>query len=184
MLVLNALMNSTTHRKEYKAWSHAKDRCYKRHDPRYHIYGARGITMCDRWLNSFPNFLLDVGPAPTKQHTIERRNGALGYTPSNCIWATRKEQANNVSTNRRVEFNGEEFTLKQLAEREGVNYKSLWHYFVVRSLTVAVSLAKATKLGESRKPGERKFWTADISAVNRKKALDRWKGGAAAWNRA
>ena len=72
-----------------------KVRCYKKASPNYKDYGGRGITICDRWLESFENFALDMGLKPTSKHTIERENNDGNYEPSNCKWATRVEQGQN-----------------------------------------------------------------------------------------
>lgn len=114
-----------TRTKEYRAWAHAKGRCHRPSDPRYRIYGARGIKMCDRWKNSFQSFLEAMGRAPSKQHTLERKDSGGNYEPSNCIWATYAEQANNKSTNRIMDYNGKRMTLAQLAHFVGREYHSL-----------------------------------------------------------
>ena len=84
---------------EYKSWQGAKERCYKKNRSGYHQYGGRGITMCDRWLNSYENFYEDMGKKPTKQHSLDRIDLNGNYEPSNCRWATSLEQSNNKTDN-------------------------------------------------------------------------------------
>mgnify|MGYP003394593277 CR=1 FL=1 len=90
-----ATVNRTATR-EYRIWAGIKTRTTNPNNPSFRYYGGRGITMCDRWLNSFENFLADVSPMPGPQYSIDRypnRNG--NYEPSNVRWATPKEQAKN-----------------------------------------------------------------------------------------
>lgn len=80
---------------EYRTWKAMKERVRNPNAPNYHLYGGRGITICERWLADFNNFLADMGPRPEGM-TIDRfpdKNG--NYEPSNCRWATAKEQSNN-----------------------------------------------------------------------------------------
>ncbi len=91
---------------EYRAWQAMKRRCYNPNVHQYSDYGGRGIRVCERWLHSFENFLADMGPKPTPQHTIDRKDGDKDYTPGNCRWATDGEQRRNKRTTRYVTVGG------------------------------------------------------------------------------
>ncbi len=95
-----------------------KDRCLNINNQYYYNYGGRGIIVCDRWLNSFENFYADMGPKPTNDHSIDRYpNGDGNYEPGNCRWATSREQNNNRRDNVIINYNGNDYTRGQLAEK-------------------------------------------------------------------
>jgi hypothetical protein len=83
--------------REYILWSTMKARCANPNREEYSRYGGRGIRVCDRWRgpNGFENFMADMGPRPSPQHTVERNDNDGNYEPSNCTWSTRKEQHKN-----------------------------------------------------------------------------------------
>lgn len=78
----------------YMSWGSMKQRCLNKKHKRYYDWGGRGIKICDRWLNSFKNFLEDMGERP-KGMTLDRINNNGNYEPSNCRWSTSKQQASN-----------------------------------------------------------------------------------------
>jgi hypothetical protein len=80
---------------EYHTWYSMKYRCNNTNSKDYPDYGGRGITICDRWLESFDNFYKDMGEKPTAKHSLDRINVNGNYEPSNCRWATIAEQSNN-----------------------------------------------------------------------------------------
>jgi hypothetical protein len=79
----------------YYTWSNIKQRCYNKKHPSYKYYGARGIKVCDRWINNFDIFSQDMGEKPNKDYSIDRINNDGNYEPSNCRWATKSQQQLN-----------------------------------------------------------------------------------------
>lgn len=83
---------------EYKIWAGMIRRCENPHEKCFKNYGARGITVCAEWRDSFEAFYRDMGPRPAPHLTLERKKNHLGYFKDNCVWATKKEQAHNTRT--------------------------------------------------------------------------------------
>lgn len=79
---------------EYTAWWNMLQRCYNPNSHNYKWYGAKGVTVCERW-KRFENFFVDMGTKPSPELTLERKNTFGNYEPSNCVWATQKDQQNN-----------------------------------------------------------------------------------------
>lgn len=110
---------------EHLVWKEMKRRCMSENRPQYKDYGGRGIKVCERWLNSFAAFLVDVGPRPSPKHSIERKDNDGDYEPGNVRWATRREQSRNKRTNRFYTFRGEKLCLQDWAERFGIRDDTL-----------------------------------------------------------
>lgn len=87
-----------TRTKTYKSWIAMVRRCTKPTDQAWKYYGQAGISVCDRWLNSFENFYADMGKRPDGM-SIDRINPFKGYSPENCRWADAKTQATNTKRN-------------------------------------------------------------------------------------
>lgn len=133
----------------YKIWVGIIDRCENENNRSYPDYGGRGIKMCQRWRESYEAFVADMGERPPKM-TIERNDVNGNYEPSNCRWASKKEQANNTTRNHFVEFDGQRLTIAQWAEKIGVKPMILVQrlflgWSVERALTQPVRHRSANK---------------------------------------
>jgi hypothetical protein len=109
--------NDIFYKKEYNAWKNMKQRCYTRKDASFAFYKEKGIIVCERWLHSFENFLLDMGVATSENHTVDRIDNNGNYEPSNCRWATRKEQSDNRSVSIKLNYNGVEMSLMDWSKK-------------------------------------------------------------------
>lgn len=127
-----------------------KKRCYNPNSPAYKNYGGRGIKICDEWLqkngNGFKNFYKWAISNGYKQGlTIDRINVNGNYEPSNCRWATAKEQSNNRRNNRIVIYKEKKYTLSQLSEYLNIKITTLsWrleHNWNENELGMEVNLA-------------------------------------------
>ena len=135
--------NGGKSRREYSSWQHMRARCLDVNNCQYHNYGGRGIKVCDRWVNSFNNFILDMGEAPSIKHSLDRFPNKDGdYEPSNCRWATDLEQSRNKRTNRWIEYNGEKMILQDWAIKIGIKPNTLAKRLSKWSLEKAVTLKK------------------------------------------
>jgi hypothetical protein len=108
----------------YLSWQAAKSRCYNPKTVNYPSYGGAGITVCDRWRDSFENFLSDMGKRP-KGCTLDRIDPCGHYEPSNCRWATPKEQTATTSRLRYYNWRGRQMLINEIAETEGIPRTSL-----------------------------------------------------------
>lgn len=125
MITNSKMRHGQADSKAYNAWRHIKGRCLNPKDKRYEYYGGRGIKVCDRWLETFENFYFDMGDPPTPQHSIDRINVDGDYEPSNCRWATVKEQMNNTRQTPKYTYQNESHTLKEWAEIKNITYSTL-----------------------------------------------------------
>lgn len=103
----------------YGVWNTMRQRCQNPASKSYARYGGRGITVDPSW-NNFWAFVQDMGERPPGT-SIERINNDGPYSPANCRWATRTEQCNNTSTNKKIEYRGKLQTISQWAHELGFN---------------------------------------------------------------
>lgn len=123
--VHGASLKTSKLRRTFLTWVGMRRRCSDaKHGP-YRYYGGRGITVCDRWLNSFENFLADMGERPNGM-TIERKNNNLGYFKDNCRWAIHLDQCNNRRRNLRFNHLGRTMTVSQWSRELGVSDKLIY----------------------------------------------------------
>lgn len=110
---------------EYTIWSGLKTRCTNPKEKHWHCYGGRGIKVCERWKHSFEAFLADMGPRPSKGHSIDRIDNDGNYEPGNCRWATKDEQYGNRSNSRKITWGGITLCLSQWERRLGLGNQTL-----------------------------------------------------------
>lgn len=109
---------------EWHVWTRMLRRCDKEYDISYANYGGRGISVCPEWYE-FGNFIADMGTRPSKKHSIERLDNNGNYSPENCKWALKDEQANNTRINRYITIDGATKTLSQWSKATGVNRRTI-----------------------------------------------------------
>lgn len=129
---------------EYSCWRDMQSRCENPRYLNYCNYGARGISVCDRWRGSFQAFIDDMGPRPGKGYSLDRIDNDGNYEPSNCRWATKREQDNNRRTNRLLTHRGQTKSLTEWAREFGINPLTVHHrlqrgWDLHRALTAPVS---------------------------------------------
>ncbi len=110
-----------THTPTYNSWYAMRQRCHYKGSISYPRYGARGIKVCKRWRDSFKNFITDMGTRP-KGYYLDRIDNSGDYTPSNCKWSTKKDQARNRRTSRMITAFGKTKCIAAWAEES--NYTS------------------------------------------------------------
>ena len=107
-------------RRLYSLWCGIHARCTDTTRSDYARYGAKGVTVCERW-ELFSNFLEDMGPRPSAKHSVDRKDGKRGYEPDNCRWATVIEQQRNRSNNHMITWRGETRCMTEWGEVVGLS---------------------------------------------------------------
>ncbi len=118
---------------EYRTWEHIIQRCHNQNYTQFHLYGGRGIYVCDEWRASFVTFFSDMGKRPSAKHSIDRIDGNGPYSPENCRWATTEQQAKNRRNVRIITVAGVSHSIPEWSELTGIPYGTLatrlsrWH---------------------------------------------------------
>lgn len=109
----------------YKIWGNMIQRCSNPKNDSYHLYGEKGIYVCEGWKDfaTFRNWATENGYADNL--SIDRIDNSKGYSPDNCRWATPQEQTDNRDCTINVSYNGKTQTIKRWAEETGIAYKKL-----------------------------------------------------------
>lgn len=127
----NTTIRNTKHKmygtSEYNTWQSMKKRCLNPNHKAYDYYGGRGITVCDSWINSFPNFYNDMGSKPNKDSSLDRIDNEKGYFKENCRWASKKTQTRNQRNNRNLTIDGETKTIGEWSEISGIKWQTIHH---------------------------------------------------------
>ncbi len=120
------MKHGLTRTRIYTIWLNMKSRCYNKNNLSYCDYGAKGVVVCDRWLNSFELFYHDTKKGYKKHLTLDRFPNQDGnYEPSNFRWATQKEQQRNRRNNMKLTIDGETKLIIEWSEIYGINYKTI-----------------------------------------------------------
>jgi hypothetical protein len=112
---------------EWNVWNRMVQRCHNPKNPGYRYYGARGVTVCDRWRSNFANFFEDMGGRPSASHELDRHPDPAGpYAPGNCRWVTHKQNCRNKRKHRRLTHDGKSLTISEWSELTGIKYLTIW----------------------------------------------------------
>lgn len=109
----------------FHVWTGMMSRCYNSNDKRYVLYGGRGITVCEKW-KDINQFILDMETTYQKGLQIDRKDNDQGYSPDNCHWVTRMEQARNKSSNVNLSYDGKTLCLSEWSQITNLSYGTLW----------------------------------------------------------
>lgn len=124
-----SIKHGKTETPEYKTWTDVKTRCLNPSSTGYKNYGGRGITICNRWKDSFEAFLEDMGEKPTPNHSIDRIDNDGNYEPGNCQWVTIEEQIRNRRITIKVEVNGATKTLAEWCKEYDCTFASAYYRY-------------------------------------------------------
>ncbi len=136
----------------YILWRNMKVRCFVTTNKDYPNYGGRGVTVCERWKDSFDDFYADVGDLPAPGYELDRINNDGNYEPGNVRWATRKEQLRNRRNTKFYEHEGVTKPIVQWAEEHGVEPNALTYRLLVKKMSFVDAVTVPMRKYVKRKP--------------------------------
>ena len=140
------IVHSMCGTEEYKTWVRIKGRCTNLNDPSYHLYGGRGIRVCQEWMDSFQAFYDYMGDRPSNKHSIDRYpNNDGNYEPGNVRWATMAEQNRNRRCNRWLEHEGKRMVAADWANQFEIPQGTLTVMLRTRTIGECVEFFKMPK---------------------------------------
>lgn len=125
----------------YKSWASMKERCNNPNHVSYPHYGALGIKYVPEWAN-FEAFFADMGERPSKNYQLDRIDPDGNYTPENCRWATKLQNARNKRRVKRITYNGKTQTIKEWAKEIGLNYQTLFYRISIQGWDIKRALTE------------------------------------------
>lgn len=133
----------------HDAWCSMKQRCYYPSHAHFRLYGGRGIAVCERWRLSFVAFVSDMGERPSPLHSLDRIDPDGNYTPENCRWATRVEQARNTRQNVTLTAFGRTQCIAAWCEEFSINQCTLRHR-INKGLSIEDALTRRVRCRRSK----------------------------------
>ena len=137
----------------HRIYMSMKTRCYNEKNPNYARYGAKGVRICQRWLDSFDAFVDDMG-MPSEGHSIDRIDPHGDYSPENCRWADRFTQSQNQRRTKYHQWKGESLCLTEICRRENVDYFQVYLALDGRK-SIEEAVQSATKPFKERAKGSK-----------------------------
>lgn len=167
-------MHGLSYAPDFYTWKSMMSRCRDPKNPSYHHYGARGIRVCQRWIESPQAFFDDMGPRPSSRHSLDRIDNDGNYEPGNCRWATPQQQMVNRRVNRHVTHDGVTRTISEWASSVGMSRGVLRH-----RIALGWDFAKALST-----PSRRKSATRDepMRQLTKEKVIELRNLSAAGWS--
>ena len=157
------------------AFAMTRQRCYNESCRDYRYYGGRGIKICERWLESFENFLEDMGLRP-EGCTLERKDNNGDYCPENCVWATRAVQSSNTRSTKLITFEGETHSVSEWERIKGFKQGTLKARLGRLNYTVEEAFAKSVVCG-AKLPNKQYKERKPIDKSKLARGLDAWQAG-------